>query len=319
MKKLPGYIFSPIEAVKVKTSDMIKTKITFSATNFSETDGVVKVTFRLGGFGGRGFWPPGMGGGEDNTVNELIYLEPNQTKEVNYLLDADPRMISINTMTSQNIPQVLTDGFRDIEEDLKAKVVEGERILDDPVKIALPNEIIVDNEDPGFTFTSQEDKSLLQKWLLSKGESTRKYSGYNNWHPPSNWTLTTNSDFFGRYIRSGYYIKSGDGSLKAQWNIPVKESGYYDVYYHMYKNRDFRRGGPPGGPGGGRRDQNGEYNFIIHHDDGAEDVTLEFSSADEGWNHLGSYYFSPDTALIELSNKSELRTINADAVKLVKL
>ncbi|MBN1822575.1 MAG: hypothetical protein JW833_17765, partial [Prolixibacteraceae bacterium] len=322
MKKLPGYIFSPVKAVKVKTSDMIKTKITFSVTNFSETDGIVKVTFRLGGFGGRGFGPPGMGGGDDNSVNELIFLEPKQTKEVNYLLDSDPRMISINTMTSQNIPQVLTDGFRDIEEDLKAEATEGERILDKPVTVALPNETIVDNEDPEFEVTTQDDKSLLQKWLLKTNTSSRRYSGYNSFNPPSNWTLTTNTEFFGEYIRSGYYIKSGDGSLRAKWNVPITEPGYYDVYYHLYKSRDFRRGGGgpggPGGPGGGNN-QNGEYNFIIHHDDGAEDVTLEYNSADDGWNHLGSYYFSPDTALIELTNKSELRTINADAVKLVKL
>ncbi|NQU86065.1 MAG: hypothetical protein HQ541_09920, partial [Mariniphaga sp.] len=318
MKKLPGYIFSPVNAVKVKTEDMIKTKVSFAVTNFSDTEGVIKITFRLGDFGGRGGGGFGMGGpGADNSINEVIYLDAHQTKEVSYLLDADPRMITLNTMTSQNIPQVITNGFRDIEEDLKAEAIEGEKILEIPVTVALPNEIIVDNEDPEFEFTTQDDESLLQKWLISEDENSSRYSGYNNWHPPSNWTLTTNSEFFGEYIRSGYYIKSGDGSLKAKWNVPLVESGYYDVYYYLYKSRDFRRG--RGGRGGGRGDQNGEYNFIIHHDDGPEDVTLEFNSAESGWNHLGSYYFSPDTALIELSNKSELRTINADAVKLVKL
>jgi len=84
------------------------------------------------------------------------------------------------------------------------------------------------------------------------------------------------------------------------------------VYYHLYKSRNYRRG-----RGGG--DDKGEYHFTIYHDDGPEEVTLEYSSAEDGWNHLGSYYFSPDTAKIELSNKSELSTINADAVKLVKL
>jgi len=137
----------------------------------------------------------------------------------------------------------------------------------------------------------------------------KKYSGMNYWRPPTNWTVVTNSDFFGEYIRSAYYIKSGDGSLQARWYVPVAEKGYYDVHYHLHKPRMLRRGG----------NESGEYNFTIHSDDGVEKQALSTQSADQGWNHLGSYYFSPDTALIELSNKSELRIIFADAVKLVKL
>jgi hypothetical protein len=313
-KALPGYIFSPIEAVKVKAEEMMKTKVSFKVTNFTDVEGVIKITFRLGGFGG-GFPGFGMGGpGMDNSINKVLYMEPGQTKQVNYLLDADPRMMTINTMTSQNIPQVLTEQFRDIEEDLKAEAVENEIVLGEPISVEMPNEIIVDNEDPEFEVSTIEMQSILQKWLLSEEENTRRYQGYNTWHPPSNWTLTTSSEFFGEYIRSGYYVKSGDGSITAKWNVPVEEPGYYDVYYHLYKSRSFRRG-----RGGGRDSEDGEYLFTIHHDEGPEGVTLEYNSAEQGWNHLGSYYFSPDIALIELSNKSTLRTINADAVKLVKL
>jgi hypothetical protein len=318
-KILPGYLFSPVTAVKVKTNDMIRTMVSFKATNFSNIEGIVKISFRLGGFGGRGGgFGMGMGPGVDNSINKILYLAPHQTKEVSYLLDTDPRMITINTMTSKNIPQVITQSFREIAEDLKAVPFDGEKILEKPVTVALPNETIVDNEDPGFEVTVQKNNSLLKKWLTNKDVTTAKYSGYNTWHPPTSWTLTTNSAFFGEYIRSGYYIKSGDGSMKAKWHVPVKESAYYEVYYYLYKSRDFRRGGPGGGPGGGG-EQKGAYLFTIHHDDGSEDVSLEFSTAVDGWNLLGSFHFSPDTALIELSNKSELSTINADAIKIVKL
>ncbi|MBT6006342.1 MAG: hypothetical protein HOG79_11520, partial [Prolixibacteraceae bacterium] len=60
------------------------------------------------------------------------------------------------------------------------------------------------------------------------------------------------------------------------------------------------------------------YNFVVHCDDGAEEQALEIQSADAGWNHLGSFYFSSDTALIELSNRSDLKMVFADAVKLVE-
>lgn len=305
-KALPGYLFSPINAVKVKTGDRMQTKVSLKVTNFSDTEGIVKLSFRMGG-GGPGRGP---GSGNDDMINKLVYLEPHQTKDVFYMFSSDPRMVMVNTMTSQNIPQVIMEGFREIEEDRRAIPQEGEFISDTPVRKQLPGEIIVDNEDPQFEITVTEEISLLEKWLAKETEGKQKYSGMNYWRPPSNWTATTNSDFFGEYVRSAYFIKAGDGSMRAKWNVPIEEAGYYDVYYHLYKPRRFGRGG---------NDERGEYQFFIHGDDGIEEQSLGIQSADEGWNHLGSYYFSPDTALIELSNKSESRMVFADAVRLVKL
>jgi len=208
---------------------------------------------------------------------------------------------------------MIMDGLRDVEEDPKAKPEEGVKISDTPVQSESQDEIIVDNEDPEFEVTVTEDISLLERWILEDEEieGSKKYSGMNYWRPPSNWTAVTNSEFYGEYIRSGMYVKSGDGSLKAKWHVPITEPGYYDVQYHLYKSRRFgRRGGD---------DERGEYHFTIHSDDGAEEQSLSIQSAEEGWNNLGSFYFSPDTALIELSNESELRIVFADAVRLIKL
>jgi hypothetical protein len=268
-----------------------------------------KLTFRMGGGGGpgRGF---GRGGGSDDMINKLVYLEPHQTKDVNYMFDADPRMVMVNTMTSQNIPQVIMEGFRDVEEDPRAVPQDGETFSDIPVRKQLPGEFIVDNEDPQFEITVTEDISLLEKWLAKETEGAQKYTGLNYWRPPANWSATTNSDFFGEYVRSAHYIKAGDGSMKAKWHVPIEEAGYYDVYYHLYKPRRFGRRG---------NDDNGEYQFFIYSDEGTEEQSLGIQSAEEGWNHLGSYYFAPDTALVELTNKSQSRIVFADAVRLVKL
>lgn len=290
----------------------MQTKVSLKVTNFTDTDGIVKFSFRLGGGGGpgRGFGR-GPGGGE--MINKLVYMEPNQTKELFYMLDAEPRMIIINTMTSRNIPQIIMQGIQNITEDPRATAFEGEVVSAVPVLRQLPGEIIVDNEDPEFEINFSEEKSLLEKWLLEEVSGTKKYSGINNWRPPLNWTAVSNSDFFGEYVRSAYYIKSGDGSMTAKWHVPVDEPGYYDLYYHLYKPRQFGR------RGGGDQRESGEYHFNIHSDDGAEEQTLSIENAEEGWNHLGSFYFSPDTALIELTNRSESRLVFADAVRLVKL
>ena len=318
-KTLPGYLFSPVKAVKVTDGEQIKTMVTLKATNFSNTDGIIKLVFRLGSFGG-GPGNRGGGGGRrmgggfgfnpNDMVNKIIELGPHQTKDLSFLLLNEPRMVTINTLTSKNIPQMLMEGFGSIEQDPKAKPFEGQVVSDVPVSMLQPNEIILDNEDPGFRVTARKNTSLLRRWILKQEESSQKYSGFNFWRPPTNWTAFTNSELYGQYIRSGYYIKSGDGSQKAIWNIPIREAAYYEVYFNVFKQR---------GPRHDEGEQKGEYHFIIHHDDGKEDQTLDIGGAEEGWNHVGSYYFSPDTAVIELTDKSQLKTVVADAIKLVKL
>lgn len=310
-KTLPGYLFSTIKAVKVKSEDKMQTMVTFKATNFSDTEGLVKVSFRLGGGGGPGGGRGGGMGGSD-MINKLVYLQAHQTKDLSYLLNVDPRMVILNTMTSKNIPQTMMFFFRDVEEDTKAKPLESETISDIPVQLSLPNEVIVDNEDSQFKVTKSENISLLEKWILKENKSQSRYSGMNYWRPPTTWTLITNTDFYGAYVRSAYYIKGGTGDLKAQWYLPLKKPGYYEVFIHMYKARRMGRGP------GDNQEENGEYNFIIHGDEGAQESALDTKNTETGWNSLGTYNFTSDTALVELTNKSQLRMIFADAVKLVE-
>lgn len=308
-KALPGYLVSPIKAVKVKSGDAMKTMVTVKITNFSNIEGIVKLSFRMGGGpGSRGGRGGGMGGSD--MIDNLIYLEANQTKDLSYLLDGAPRMVILNTMTSKNIPQTIMEFFREVDEDLKVQPWEGEKITDIPVQTKLPNETIVDNEDDGFEVTVNENTSLLEKLIVKDEEKKRKYEGINWWRPPMNWTATTNDSFYGEYVLSAYYIKGGEGDMKATWNVPVKKPGYYDVYYHFYKSRSFGRD---------RKDEKGSYTFTIYGEDGPEEAILENQAAEQGWNHLGSFYFSSDKAVIELSNKTDLRFVFADAVKIVEL
>lgn len=47
-RKLPGYLISPVTAVNTKAGDQIRTMVTYSASNTSEVDGVIKLIFRMG-------------------------------------------------------------------------------------------------------------------------------------------------------------------------------------------------------------------------------------------------------------------------------
>lgn len=318
-RKLPGYLISPVTAVNTKAGDQIRTMVTYSASNTSEVDGVIKLIFRMGGFGGGG--PGRMRGGMSpgDNITKILSLKAGETKEVTYLFDSEPRGLTINTLTSENIPQSLMQFFGKVEEDLKAKPEEGERVLDNPVAMLQPNEILVDNEDSGFSYTVNDKVSLLHKLLVKQETSELKYQGFNDWRPALNWTNTTNSNFYGHYVRSAHYIKSGTGEQAATWSLPLKESGHYDVLVYVYPMGGRRgMGMGRGGPGRGGQQESGEYQYFITHDDGVTEQTLQLNSAEQGWNSLGSFYLSPGKAKVVLTDKSTSRTVIADAVKVVK-
>jgi len=155
--------------------------------------------------------------------------------------------------------------------------------------------------------------SLIQKIFMpadgSGGKKDLKYKGLVFWNPPVEWTLTTNDQFYGKQIRSAYYLKGGSGDRKATWNVPIKEAGYYKLSAYIPKIR-----------GGWNRDEktDEEYNFTVFHDDGQDHQIVNMKDNDSGWMEIGSYHFSPDTVKIELTNLSKARNIFADAVKLVK-
>jgi len=290
-KKLPGFLISKIRAEKVKAGNHMKTMVSLRISNPEDTEGVIKLIFQL-----------------EDQIEKVVFLDKKQTKDLFYLFDDEPPSIAIYTLTSRNIPIVLKTEFPKIEENKLAVAFEGERIVDnDMLSFNSGNEIIVDNEDPGFSVVEPETQGLLFKLLMKSTKSKQKYSGFS-WRTPINWTLTTNDAFYGKYVKSAHFVRSGTGDHKAIWKIPVTEASFYDVYYYIDQKKfeRYNRGNP------------GQYQFVIKHNNETDEPLLSLKSSEPGWNSLGSYYFSADTALIELTNKSDGRIVVADAIKLVK-
>lgn len=310
-KELPGYLIGGVRAVNVLDGDRLKAMVKFSISNTESTEGIILVQFRLGEGGGPGRGRFGGGGANMETIDKLVHLEGAQTKELSFLLDGTPRNITINTFTSRNIPAELRLPLDNIEEDTKATPFEGEKILDIPVRLAEDGEFISDDEDPSFRFTVSDDKSLLQKLLLKEEQTKERFIGFNTWRAPRTWRATTNSSFFGKFIRSAHYVKSGDGSKKAVWSIPIKGDGTYEVYSHIIKSGQR-------GPRRDNQDGGGEYTYTVYHNGEKEEVMVDLKTVDDGWNSLGSFYFSGDTVKVELGNKTAAQVVVADAIKLVK-
>jgi hypothetical protein len=305
---LPGLFITNVSTYQVLDGNMTRYQTKFTLINEKEVDGLVYVEFRGGGRGGPGFGPPPV------AEQRVILMEPKQAKDVYILLDDEPRGMTINTILAENLPTTFMQRIQDVELNKNAVPFDGEKILDQLPPFTLPGEYIVDNEDPGFTFTSGEHKSMLQKMLNIQDDDEEEYTPFRFYRPPTEWRKTTFDDFYGRYIHSASFIRAGDGDQKATWTVDLKSSGQYEVYaYNPQIKMRFGRGRDRGGS-----EYVGELHFNVYHDDGVEEVLLDTPNAEQGWNLMGAFYLTAGEAKVEITNESNKRLVVADAVKWVK-
>jgi hypothetical protein len=307
-RELPSYLMGEVAAYQVMDGDRTRFQVKFAASNTSPVDGFLRVTLRAGG---RQRFRM-MGSMDEASTERIISLRGNQNKECGIILDFKPRMMLVSTLVSQNIPVVLHTNFAEFDLNERERPFDGERVLETPLRVAEPNEIVVDNEDDGFEAGGKTTHGFLGlRFRQRAARDDEKYEGIQFWNIPSNrWVPTTHSDFYGAYVRSALYTKAGDGKTPASWKASIPESGTYEVYYYVSKIRR------PWGRGS--NEKLGQYHLEITHDDGTDEVALDIDEADAGWNYLGTYYLSSGEASVRLTNESSGQIVIADAVKWVK-
>lgn len=334
----PGFLFTDIKAEEIVVDNRTRYRISFVASNPEKAGGLFSVIVRSGGPGGGG----GRGGGggsvsvsvgpgggralaisggmmgrgmQTDDIDRIVWLGPEEAKRISIIKDGEPRGVGINTMFSLNNPGEINNPFPEIIKSKNSSVMEGEVLLESIPPYYEENEIVVDNEDPGFRIYEQKSSSRLKEWFNITRDQGEEYSAAIGWWAPETWQKTVQGNYYGRYVKSATYTRSGEGERYVTWTTPLETPGYYDIYTYIGKT------------GGGRmmmfsrgRDQNNdtEYHYTVTHDDGDDDIVIDYESAENGWNLLGSYYLSPDSAYVKLSNLSRGRVIFADAIRWVR-
>jgi hypothetical protein len=251
------------------------------------------------------------GSSTDDNIEKTIIIGAKESKRLTFLLNRDPRMMTINTYASHNLPSTISQRFDKLEIDPKGEGSDKEEVIP-YTDGSEAREIIVDTEDKEFRLVQPVSKSLIKRLLTPESKDNElKYKGMNLWNPEVEWTLTTNEQFYGKQIRSAYYCKGGTGDRKAIWSVPIKDGGYYKVYAYIPKIRfGFNR------DGGNQPEET--YNYNVTYDDGVDHPVIKPDPRESTWVEVGTYHFSSDSAKIELTNNSKAKTIYADAIKLVK-
>ncbi|TSA36917.1 MAG: hypothetical protein D4R64_06760 [Porphyromonadaceae bacterium] len=337
--QLPGYLIGHVRVIEVQQDDRTRYQLLFDVSNPSRESGLLQITLRAGGRGGMGGGRGAGGGGgmrggasfalagRNAATDKFLVIPAGQALQVGYVLDEQPRAMSVNTMISTNLPNNISYPFPKLEQIKGFEPIEGQKSITLILTMSEPGEIVVDNEDIGFSTMGAATVSRMVKWLrINKKNPDVPYESMRTWRPPTFWTPIIQSGFYGDFVRSAVYIKSGEGDLSVEWRTLIQKPGFYDVY--TYVNPNIARMGIRMGGGGGQRPQGGgqggmpeisdEYHFTVFHSEGKEDVTVALKTAETGWNRLGSFYFAADTAKVTMNDKNTGRTVVADAVKWVK-
>lgn len=302
---LPVYIIGLPEVIRVSNRDKNVYIFKLRVTNDSDYDGIIHMEINFGG----------QHNSYDPRTQRKISFAPHQTKQLVSVWDEAPRNINVNTLISANLPGQINLPINNIVRERNRTIDEEGDFIIDNLSYDMTDEVIVDNEDSVlFVLSEPEVFGLLPRWLDRVDNHSFRYSGVSEWRPPLQWTLTTRDKYYGTYIRSAYVIKSGTGNQTATWKIPVPRAGQYDVYYYVYKSDELRNEN-----NGARNKRNDmKYHFKICYDRDEEEAYMDMMSSDEGWNLLGNYYFNEDTVRVVLTNETKLRTVTADAVKIVR-
>ncbi|WP_439184513.1 golvesin C-terminal-like domain-containing protein [Carboxylicivirga taeanensis] len=309
----PAFLFSTVDVAEVKDGNWMRYFLKTSIANKGNADGIVAFTIREGmQRGGRGRFRGRAQTDAAQDNEQSFVIKAGQTYELGFLLDAEPREVVVNTFLAANIPSNQTLTINETgQTNYKMDFFEGIRESARTLSYTNQREIIVDNEDEGFSMVNTGESRTLKDWWASRQNEEQESSTYGMvrfWNPPVKWEPVAGDKFFGEYVKSAVYKRKGSGEGYVAWKVHLAEPGSYAVYAFV-PNVGMRFGR--------RRDHNREanYQFTVHHDDGEDDVKVTVSQDNDGWLYLGEYYFSKGSAKVQLTDETDSEFVIADAVK----
>jgi hypothetical protein len=339
-KEQPGFLASDLKATEIIVGDRSKYQVTFIVSNPEPVAGLFNISFNTAGgsaknpSGQRTAINASQGGAstqgrgmEASDITRIVFMGPLEAKRIGIVLDAEPRTLLINTLFAKNIPSEISLPFENIIKSKNSvKEFTGEETLPSIPARTERNEIIVDNEDPGFISSVQNTSSPLKKILGIQNNRGNTYMQISTWNTPEYWQPVVLTTYYGKYVRSAVYTRSGTGDKTITWSTIIKEPGYYDIFTYVGKTisrMSVKSANGTGGTDNSDDDQRGDeqfkdMNYKIYNKEGVENITLDYQKADGGWNNLGRYYLTSDSAKVVLTNKSTGRMVIGDAIRWVK-
>lgn len=174
------------------------------------------------------------------------------------------------------------------------------------------DEIIVDNEDPGFRVVKAKGFNILS---FFREETGRKKYG-TRFSRQDAWVPVVEECFYGFSVRSAFFKKASSGKQKVEWNARLPREGKYEVFFYHVE------------PNSITENPYQELYYVVFDGKEEHEVIASVKGEDVGWISLGVFDFTTNAkvALSDRDRKNKVETeygcfpqeIVADAIKWVK-
>jgi len=324
--QIPAYIISDVDSYDVIDREKTWTQVNFKVANPTPVDGVIKIDMRYRS-------DKNQRASSQSDYSKVLLVPAETTFDVGISVDQPLALMTIETYVSQNIPASINMPFIGQRPQREGKPFDTEtRKPFDFSDFVNSGEYIIDNEDDGFQILGTAKQSWLSRnmqKLFGKSDEESLFTGMNVYNPPAFWALSANQQFYGQIVRSAYLKKAGEGDDKVVWNVDLEEGGSYDIFFYngiplrMQKEMAMRAAAREKGNSNlglkGRFNRGpGKKFFLVSHQYGSEEVVIDLTNAEQGWNLIGSFQLEAGPNKIEQSDKNDTMYVMADAVKWVK-
>lgn len=254
-------------------------------------------------------------------------IPPGTAVEIARTVEVIPIRYTVNTYVSGNRPDLIARQVGNRKE-LGVQTDSASYVRPiDPALFRLPNanEIIVDNEDPGFILKTAP---VTNKWQqrLQKQAGEKKYFSL----PPmsiSQWGFQLDGSFYGDTIRSAVVKASGNGQSSVAWKAPIARPGKYEIYVYLPESalRRHQYGTTSlmlaAGATSASLSSGGRYppsEIQTYRVEGETEPVELNARVQYGWTLLGTYHLPEGEHQVSLTDQGVFgQTLYADAVKWV--
>lgn len=302
-KGLPVFEVRDAKMRKIETNEYSGFQISCKVLNSGETDGI----FSFGGL--LGYMPR-------EEVLKDYYLPAGKALEIWLPCDKRPLYVGYCTNISGNRPMDILVNCS-VENEIVTECVGGEREIDSMYFRKSGNdEIVVDDQDPGFSLVDASSRNKIYAFL-HRDQEKKKYEKPIS--APGTWRLVYNKVFYGEPECTAYYKICGTGESKAVWRANLPENGLYEVF--VANQSDYAASSIFALITGVHSLPRVYQYYTLYHAEGVEEIQQKMDPRrNVEWLSLGNFRFNEGEAKLELSDKGvEGQRVFADAVKWVRI
>lgn len=292
----PAFILRDMEVLQVTGQERESYQIRFKVYNPSETDGFLSLRF----MSYSGAW------------TERLLVPAGQAYEFRIPSDGLPNSINLKTNISQNIPSGRLYRFQGTSGTTR-DTASGRFPISLEAFQPAPGEIIVDNEDAGFSTQESQQRHKLKDLFRKKPKEAPQYTYLFPVRPE--WTATSMDCCYGDIVRSAMFKKKGTGQATATWRTELPEEGYYEI--SVWNARDensyvtiVTEEGKEEKMGRGQR-----YTVQAEGQEAEEPVIVDMEAEKNDWVSLGQFYLPAGEVSVTLTDETEGIYVIADAIK----